>query len=102
MMKKIVLGAVLAFGAMAMPALAQAPAATQSAALTVDSSLGTLLGNPASRAVLERHLGAEFVNNPQLSAAGGLPLSGLAQYMPGQLTAEKMAAINTDLAALPR
>jgi hypothetical protein len=100
MIKKIALAMVLAMGAMTAPALAQAPAA-QSAALTVDAPLGTLLGNAGSRAVLERHLGAEFVNNPQLSQASSLPLRTLAQYMPA-LTTEKLNQINTDLAALPR
>lgn len=102
MIKKIALAVVLACGVMTAPALAQAPAAGQAAALSADSPLGTLLANTAAKAVLERHLGADFVNNPQLSQAAGLPLSALAQYMPDQLTAEKIAAINTDLAALPR
>lgn len=100
MMKKIGLALVLAFGAMTAPALVATPAAAQAAALTTDSSLGQLLADDGARAVLEEHLGADFVNNPQLSQAAGLPLSALAQYMPDQLTSEKMAAINTDLAAL--
>jgi hypothetical protein len=99
MIKKIALAVALVFGAMSATAMLATPAVAQAAAFTVDSTLGALLANAGAKAVLERHLGAEFVNNPQLSAASSLPLSALAQYVP-TLTPEKLAQINTDLAAV--
>lgn len=98
-MNKLALVA-LAFVAFATPALAQtpAPAAAQAqAGLTVDSTMPELLGNPAAKAILEQHLGADLVNNPQLASAP-ISLRMLASYVPS-LTEEKLTQINTDLAA---
>lgn len=98
MIKTIALAAALAFGAMTVPAFAQAPAATQAAAFSADSTMGDLMGNAGARAVLERHI-PEVVGNPQISQAASMTLRQLAQYV-STLTEEKLTEINTDLAAV--
>ncbi|MBU6392984.1 MAG: alpha/beta hydrolase [Sphingomonadales bacterium] len=86
------------------PSLAQAQAATPAAAagapLTVDSSVGELLDNPASLAVLRAEVPV-LANSPQIRAAAALPLRAIAQYAPTVLTEAKMAAINVALAKAP-
>lgn len=98
MMKKVALAVVLAFGAMTVPALAQAPAATQAGALSADSSVAQLRANPAAWAIIEREL-------PQVAASPQVPpemtLTQMAQYAPQMVTPEKIATINAALAALP-
>ncbi|TCJ36994.1 alpha/beta hydrolase [Parafrankia sp. BMG5.11] len=74
------------------------PAAGQS--LSVDSTMGELLDNPASRAVLEREVPV-IAKSPQISAARDISLRMVAQYAPAILTAEKMALIDAALAADP-
>lgn len=101
MIKNFGLALALALAPMAAPAFAQATApaaaAETHAALTVDSPLGELLADPAAHAVLERHV-PDLIANPQIQQASGMAFSALAAYVP-TLTPEKLAEINTDLAA---
>jgi acetyl esterase/lipase len=70
------------------------------APLTVDSSVGELLDNPAALAVLQAQVPV-LANNPQIKAAAALPLRAIAQYAPTLLTPAKLAAIDAALAKAP-
>ena len=82
---------------------ATAPAATAPAAAgpyTTDTTpLGTMLDDPAAKAVLEAHI-PDMVNNPQISMARGMTLKSLQAYAPN-LTDAALASIDADLAKLP-
>lgn len=67
---------------------------------TLTTPIGELLDNPATRAVLERHVPA-FLRNPQLAMARGTTLYGLQTYLPDQFTDQLLATIDRDLATAP-
>jgi len=69
-------------------------------ALTVDASIGELMDNPASRAVLQRIVPL-LANSPQIAAARNLPLRAIAQYAPTVLTDPIMKQIDSELARTP-
>jgi para-nitrobenzyl esterase len=68
---------------------------------SLTTELGTLLDDPAARAVLERHM-AEVVRSPQINMARGLTLTALQSYLPQPLTDATLQQIDTELAALPK
>jgi hypothetical protein len=80
------------------PSLAQS--GTASAALSsATTTIGDLLDNPASRAVLEKHL-PDVVNSDQIDMARGMTLRDIQQYSADVVTDAKLAAIDADLARL--
>jgi para-nitrobenzyl esterase len=79
-------------------ALAAARASGHYTSLT--TPVGTLLDDPAARAVLERHVPA-FLKSPQLDMARGTTLYGLQTYLPDQFGDPVLAAIDRDLASVP-
>lgn len=96
-MKTYTLAAILA---VMTPVLA-APALAQGAPMSSGTTdIGTLLDNPAARAVLQKHLPA-LVANPQFAQARGLTLKAVQAYAPAALPESKLAAIDADLAKLP-
>ena|ERR1700761_7417967 len=96
-MKKTALAlAVLAF--FAGPVLAQAPAMpTYSVATT---KIGELLDKPALKAIFVKYL-PDLANNDRINEGRELTLPDLVQYVPDQVTPDKLAAIDTELKALP-
>lgn len=68
--------------------------------LTVDSTVGELLDNPAAVKVLRAEVPV-LADNPQIRAAAALPLRAIARYAPTVLTDAKLAAINVALAKTP-
>ena len=92
--KLLVLG-LMAF--LAAPALAQTPAPAYSVATT---TIGELLDKPALKAIFEKHL-PTIVVHPQIDQGRALTLPDIVQYVPETVTPEKLAAIDTDLKALP-
>ncbi|KQM21181.1 carboxylesterase [Sphingomonas sp. Leaf24] len=82
--------------------LSQALAAAKASGryTTLTTPIGELLDNPATRAVLERHVPA-FLKNPQLDMARGTTLYGLQTYLPDQFTDPLLATIDRDLATVP-
>lgn len=83
----------------ALPAMAETAAA---APLSVESTdLGTLLDNPAAKAVLAKHVPG-LIANDQISMARGMTLKQLQSYAGDVLTDEKLAAIQLDLNKLPK
>jgi len=92
--------------AIATPALAQtaAPAAAAPAATvkysTSETDLGTLLDNPAAKAIIEKHIPG-MTTNDQVDMARGMTLKAIQQYASDEVTDARLAAIDADLAKLP-
>jgi para-nitrobenzyl esterase len=95
----LVFAAVLA--PVAASAQAPAPAATPAAGYTTaDTDVGTLLDDPAAKAVLARHLPA-LVASDQIDMARSMTLKAMQSYAPDMLTDKALADIDADLAKLP-
>lgn len=99
-MKAVGLALLLAFVAASGPVAAQEHIAPRTGPLTVDSTVGELLGNAPARAELKRQLPI-LVKDPQVQQASALSLRSLAQYMPTLLTDEKLRDIDAELARTP-
>jgi acetyl esterase/lipase len=69
------------------------------APFSVDLVIGELLSNAEARAVLVKHLGDEFVKGVPASAQQQ-SLRQIAQFIPDQLNAAKLQAIENDLAKI--
>ena len=89
----------------ATPALAQAstdapsaPAATVKYS-TAETDLGTLLDDPAAKAIVEKHIPG-LTTNDQVDMARGMTLKAIQQYSPEEVTDARLGAIDTDLAKL--
>jgi hypothetical protein len=76
-----------------------APAATPQFS-TATTTLGALIENEATRAVVERHLPG-ISQHPMLDQARGFTLRMIQQFAPDQLSNERLDAIDRDLSALP-
>ena len=63
------------------------------------STVGDLLANEQSRAVLHQALGAEMFQNPAMGMVMGQPLLALAQFAPAVVTEEKLGTIEAAFAA---
>ena len=104
MFGKVILHACLSLGlavAIASPALAEATAPVQAAALTTSATdIGTLLDNPDAKAVLAKHLPG-FANNPQIEMARAMTLKQIQGFAGDQITDEVLAKIDADLAKIP-
>lgn len=103
-MKKLLIAAAavtVALGAV-VPAFAEGAAASAPAPAwsTSTSSIGDLLDNPATKAVLEKRV-PELVGNAQIEMARGLTLKAIQAYAGDALSDEKLAAIDADLAKIP-
>lgn len=105
MMKKtlpLLLAAAMA--ATTAPVMAQnAPPAAAPAASAYSTSatpLGELLDNPATKAVLEKHI-PQLINNEGIAQARAATLKDLQGFTGGYLTDELLAAIDADLAKVP-
>lgn len=68
---------------------------------SLTTPLGTMLDDPAARAVLERHI-PELIHNERVAMARGVTLAALQSYMPQQLSDAVLKVIDTELAALPK
>lgn len=62
--------------------------------------IGVMLDDPAASAIFKQYF-PEVASNPQISAARGMTLSAIKDYMPQVLTSAKLDAFNADLAKLP-
>ena len=104
-MRSILLAAALVLaGATAADAQTAAPASAAPAAggyNTSDTDLGTLLDDPAAKAVLVKHI-PDIVGNEQIEMARSMTLKSIQQYAGDSLTDAKLAAIDADLAKLKK
>ncbi len=67
---------------------------------TIESSIKDLLANPETAAVVEKHLPG-VSQHPALPQFQDMTLAQVAPMSGGQVTPETIAAIDTDLKALP-
>ena len=101
-MRNILLAAAIAFVPAMASAQQAAPAATAQAGQysTSTTEIGTLLDDPAAKAVLEKHVPG-MTTNEQIDMARAMTLKDIQQYSPDQVTDALLAAIDADLAKLP-
>ena len=67
---------------------------------TIDSPIEALVNDPATKAVLEKHLPG-MDKHPAYGQFKSMTLRQVAPYSQGAITDEKIAAIDADLKALP-
>jgi para-nitrobenzyl esterase len=104
-MRFLPLAAGLALALASAAAFAQsAPAEPAAAAAdhysTSTTPIGTLLDDPAAKAVLAKYI-PEVVTSPQIDMARGMTLKDTQQYAPDMVSDATLAKIDTDLAKLP-
>jgi len=92
--------------AFAAPAPAPAPTATTAAApaatakfSTAETDIGTILDNPAAKAIGEKNIPG-FTTNEQVDMARGMTLKDVQQYAADEVTDAKLAAIDAEFAKL--
>ncbi|MET0269295.1 MAG: hypothetical protein ABW173_02600 [Sphingomonas sp.] len=91
---------------LAIPAYAAAPEAPAMPAAAPghysvqETTLGTLLDDPAAKAVLDKNIPG-LSANPQIDMGRSLTLSAIQGFSPDQVTDKALTAIQTDLNALP-
>lgn len=98
MIRRSILAAVLAFGLSSVGG-AQAPAAPAHYN-TNDTELGTLLDDPAAKAVLDKDVPG-LTSNDQVDMARAMTLKAMQQYAPDTLTDATLAKVDADLSKLP-
>ena len=65
-----------------------------------DTDVGTLLDDPAARAVLDKHLPA-VTHGDQIDMARSMTLKDMQQFAPDVITDQVLAEVDADLAKLP-
>ncbi len=94
-MRKLLLAAAIATAAVLAPAaLADEPKFS-----VEKTTIGELVKNEATKAILEKHI-PDLVANPQLEQGYEMTFPDIVQYVPDVLTPEKLKAINEDLAKI--
>lgn len=102
-MRNFVAAAVLALtlsAASMVQAAETKPAAAKPAApkySTADTDLGTLLDNPVTKAIIEKHIPG-MTTNPQVDMARGMTLRAIQAYAADDVTDARLAAIDAELA----
>jgi para-nitrobenzyl esterase len=86
--------------AIAQPAPAAPAAATADHYSTSTTPLGTLLDDPAAKAVLAKYI-PEVITNPQVDMARGMTLKDTQQYAPDMVSDDTLAKIDAELSKLP-
>lgn len=102
-MKTIALCVATAFLTLsAMPAFAgdPVPAAAGAAMTTSQTDLGTLLDNPAAKAVLQKYI-SQLISNPQIEMARSMTLKQLQGFAGDALSDATLANIDADLSKIP-
>ncbi len=94
MIRKLLAAAAVATVALS-PAFAQE--ATEAKFSTSKQTIGELVKNEATKAVLVKHI-PDLIANPQLEQGYEMKFADVVQYVPDQLTPEKLKAIDEDLA----
>ena len=96
----LIASAVPAFAQTA-PIPAPAPAAAAATGYSVeDTDIGTLLDDPAAKAVLDKHIPG-FSTKDQIDMARSMTLKGIQQYAPDVVTDKVLSDIQVDLSKLP-
>ncbi|MCP3735926.1 hypothetical protein M9979_13705 [Sphingomonas sp. RP10(2022)] len=82
------------------PAAAPTTAASAGRYSVATTEIGTLLDDPAAKAVIEKHIPG-MTTNEQVDMARAMTLKDIQQYSPDQLTDKVLAETDADLAKLP-
>ncbi|MDD5094321.1 MAG: hypothetical protein PHV74_08095 [Dehalococcoidia bacterium] len=82
------------------PTTPVAPPPTTPAELSIESSIGDLLDNPDTEALLRQCIGDEIIDNPQLSAAFGMDLPTVAPMSGGKITDAMVQCVKDGLTAM--
>jgi hypothetical protein len=93
----------VAKSAAAAPAAAANPvmaAAAKPAYSTSETDIGTLADIPAIRAIIDKHLPG-MTSNAQFEMARSMTFKQVQQFAPDQITDERLALIDADIAKLP-
>ena len=80
-----------------------APAATTAQPAhysTSSTEIGSLLDDPAAKALLDKHIPG-MTANEQVDMARGMTLKDIQQYSPDQITDKVLANLDADFAKLP-
>jgi hypothetical protein len=102
-MRAFIVAATLAVALVATAVMAADPApaaAKTSHYSTSTTDIGTLLDDPAARAVLDKHIPG-FSTQDQIDMARPMTLRAVQQYAPDKYTDKVLAEIDADLAKLP-
>ncbi|MFM6832643.1 MAG: hypothetical protein ACKOVA_20245 [Novosphingobium sp.] len=67
---------------------------------SAETTIGSLLDDPAAKAVLDKHMPG-FAGNPQIEMARSMTLKQIQGFAPDQIKDEVLAKIDVDLAKLP-
>lgn len=67
---------------------------------TGETDIGTLLDNPDTKAVIQKHLPG-FADNPQIEMARSMTLKQIQGFAGDAITDEALAKVDADLAKLP-
>jgi para-nitrobenzyl esterase len=103
---RIMIAAALIASAVPAAAFAQAAPATAPAAAAAtgysveDTDIGTLLDDPAAKAVVDKHIPG-FSTKDQIDMARSMTLKGIQQYAPDMVTDKVLSDIQVDLSKLP-
>jgi hypothetical protein len=105
-MRKIMCSSLLLLAALAdAPVLAGSPdtrpVAAAAAYSSASTALGTLLDNPRTRAILDRHIPG-LSSDMRISMARTMTLKAIQGFSGGRITNAQLAAIDADLARLRR
>jgi para-nitrobenzyl esterase len=82
------------------PSAATAPAAAGGPYSSTTTDIGTLLDDPAAKAVLVKHL-PEMAKSDQIDMARSMTLKDVQQYAPDMITDKALADLDAELATLP-
>ncbi|OCC22669.1 hypothetical protein MB02_15770 [Croceicoccus estronivorus] len=82
------------------PTVAFAGDATAAHYSTSTTTIGTLLDDPAAKAIVEKNIPG-MTTSAQIDMARGMTLKDIQQYSSDQVTDAKLAAIDAELAELP-
>ena len=67
---------------------------------TAETTIGDLLANPDSKAIVDKYMPG-FSGNPQIEMAKGTTFKQIQQFAPDQIKDELLAKIDADLTKLP-
>jgi len=104
-MIRIAISAALAVTALSPAAIAAEPATTAAPTpatpkyTTADTEIGTLLDDPAARAILDKFV-PEMTSSDQIDMARAMTLKSIQAYAPDDLTDEILAKIDAEFAKL--
>ena len=67
--------------------------------MSIESKLGDLLDNEASKAILEKHMPG-ISTHPQIAMGRGFALSMVAKFSGGMITDDMLTKVDADLKAM--